>query len=145
MPPLFMYSRPLKLSTIAFTPSARAAVGVHQHVLALGGDVALDVDHADPFRRLAHVECGRCLRHRASFCAAHGAVLVVGDGHEVGQPRDLEDLAVVVRQPECLHFDPVRPGLRQSPTIRAMPVLLMYSARSKLSTTEPAPAPVACA
>src|SRR5215216_7520799 len=26
---------------------ARAAVGVHQHVFALGGDVALDVDYAD--------------------------------------------------------------------------------------------------
>src|SRR3954471_6189765 len=48
-------------------------------------------------------------------CAAHGAVLVVADCHEVGQPRDLEDLAIVVRQPECLHLDVSRPGLRQEP------------------------------
>src|SRR6185436_3452032 len=51
----------------------------------------------------------------APFGAANSAVLVVGDRHEVGQPRDLEDLAVVVRQPVCLHFDPARPGLGQKP------------------------------
>src|SRR3954468_10530336 len=45
--------------------------------------------------------------------AADGARFVVGDGHEVGQPRDLEDLAVVVGQSECLHFDPVGTGLGQ--------------------------------
>src|SRR5215211_8759757 len=49
------------------------------------------------------------------FRAAKCAVLVVGDRHEVREPRDLEDLAVVVRQPECLDFDPVRPGLGQEP------------------------------
>src|SRR5215213_4210648 len=49
------------------------------------------------------------------FRAANSTVLVVGDRHEVGQPRDLEDLAVVVRQPECLHFDPTRTGLGQEP------------------------------
>src|SRR5215218_1016447 len=46
---------------------------------------------------------------------ADGALFVVGDGHEVGQPGDLEDLAVVVRQPECLHLDPVRAGLGKEP------------------------------
>src|SRR3954469_2060786 len=51
----------------------------------------------------------------APFRAAKRAVLVVGNRHEVGQPRDLEDLAVVVRQPECLHFDSVRAGLGQKP------------------------------
>src|SRR5215207_1608069 len=49
------------------------------------------------------------------FRAANSTVLVVGDRHEVGQPRDLEDLAVVVRQPECLHFDPTGAGLCQEP------------------------------
>src|SRR3954453_4484108 len=42
----------------------------------------------------------------APFRAVDGAVLVVGDRHEVGQPRDLEDLAVVVRQPERRDLDP---------------------------------------
>src|SRR5215217_3201843 len=49
------------------------------------------------------------------FWAAESAVLVVGDRHEVGQPRDLEDLAVVIRQPECPHVDPVPAGLGQKP------------------------------
>src|SRR6266511_4368034 len=47
--------------------------------------------------------------------AAHGALFVVRDGHEVGQPGDLEDLAVVVRQSECLHLDTVRAGLGEEP------------------------------
>src|SRR3954452_1896423 len=47
--------------------------------------------------------------------AADGARFVVGDGHEVRQSGDLEDLAVVVRQPVCLHFDPVGTGLGQEP------------------------------
>src|SRR5215210_4215388 len=47
--------------------------------------------------------------------AADGALFVVGDGHEVGQPGDLEDLAVVVRQPECLHLNTLRAGLGQEP------------------------------
>src|SRR5207253_5584757 len=47
--------------------------------------------------------------------AAHGALFVVGDRHEVGQPGDLKDLAVVVREPECLHFDPMPPGPGQKP------------------------------
>src|SRR5215210_4928582 len=51
----------------------------------------------------------------APLGAAYGALLVVGDGHEVGQPGDFEDLAVVVRQPECLDFDPVLAGLGQEP------------------------------
>src|SRR5512134_320080 len=51
----------------------------------------------------------------APLGAADGALFVVGDGHKVGQPRDLEDLAVVVRQPESLHFDPALPGLGQEP------------------------------
>src|SRR5688572_19287059 len=49
------------------------------------------------------------------FCAAHGAVFVVGDGHEVRQSRDLEDLAVMVGQPECLNLHAVRAGLGQQP------------------------------
>src|SRR3954454_15797055 len=49
----------------------------------------------------------------APFRATDGAVLVVGDRHEVGQPRDLEDLAVVVRQPERRHLHAARPRLGQ--------------------------------
>src|SRR5919108_546997 len=51
----------------------------------------------------------------APFRAANGVLLVVRDRHEVGQSCDLEDLAVVVRQPECLHVDPARTGLGQEP------------------------------
>src|SRR5215204_3179371 len=51
----------------------------------------------------------------APLGVAYGALFVVGDTHEVGQPGDLEDLAVVVRQPECLDFDPVLAGLGQEP------------------------------
>src|SRR5215212_10973246 len=47
--------------------------------------------------------------------AADGALFVVRDGHEVGQPGDLENLAVVVRKAECLHLDPALPGLGQEP------------------------------
>src|SRR3954452_20017043 len=49
------------------------------------------------------------------FGAAHGAVFVVGDRHEVGQPRDLEDLAVVARQPERPDFDAGLAGIGQQP------------------------------
>src|SRR3954451_17306770 len=50
-----------------------------------------------------------------SFGVAHGARAVVDDGHEVRQPRDLEDLAVVLRQPARPHGDVGPPGLRQQP------------------------------
>src|SRR5436190_24310247 len=49
------------------------------------------------------------------FGAAHGAVFVVGDRHEVGQARDLEDLAVVARQPERPDFDATLAGIGQQP------------------------------
>src|SRR5215212_7226508 len=47
------------------------------------------------------------------FRAADGARFVVRDRHEVGQPRDLEDLAVVVRQPERRDLYPSGPRLGQ--------------------------------
>src|SRR3954464_3654425 len=47
----------------------------------------------------------------APFRAIEGAVFVVCDRHEVGQPRDLEDLAVVIRQPERRDPDPAGPRL----------------------------------
>src|SRR3954452_22473749 len=49
----------------------------------------------------------------APFRAAHGAVLVVGYPHEVRQPRDLEDLAVVVGEPAGREVHGLRPRLRE--------------------------------
>src|SRR6478735_5029258 len=49
----------------------------------------------------------------APFRAVDGAVLVVRDRHEVGQPRDLEDLAVMVGQPERRDLDPACARLGQ--------------------------------
>src|SRR4051812_34249105 len=49
----------------------------------------------------------------APLRAAHGAVLVVGYPHEVREPRDLEDLAVVVREPAGREVDGLRARLRQ--------------------------------
>src|SRR5215212_1349158 len=51
----------------------------------------------------------------APFRAGDGALLVVSDRHEVRQARDLEDLAVVVGQPECGDLDVARPRLGQQP------------------------------
>src|SRR5215213_1090829 len=51
----------------------------------------------------------------APFRAGDGAVLVVSDRHEVRQPRDLEDLAVVVGQPARGDLDVARPRLCQQP------------------------------
>src|SRR6478735_8491409 len=43
----------------------------------------------------------------APFRARQGARLVGRDPHEVRQPGDLEDLAVVVAEPPGAHLDPV--------------------------------------
>src|SRR3954452_1034333 len=46
----------------------------------------------------------------APFRARQGARRVGRDPHEVGQPRDLEDLAVVVAEPPGPHLDAVGAG-----------------------------------
>src|SRR5919198_3536641 len=49
----------------------------------------------------------------APFRAAQGDVLVGRDPHEVRQPGDLEDLAVVVAEAPRPHLDPVRARPRE--------------------------------
>src|SRR3954468_21726892 len=51
----------------------------------------------------------------APFRARQGARRVGRDPHEVRQPGDLEDLAVVVAEPPGAHLDPVGAGARQQP------------------------------
>src|SRR5829696_2675516 len=50
-----------------------------------------------------------------SGIVAQGCGFVVRDGHELGQARDLEDVAVVLRQPERAYVQPILPGLSQKP------------------------------
>src|SRR5436190_1145882 len=117
MPPLFMYSSPLKLSTIAFTPSplARPYASISTSSLWAVMSPLMSMARApSETSRTSKVVAASGIV--APFCAPawpDGAVFVVGDCHEVGQPRDLEDLAVVVRQPERLHLHLIRSGLGQ--------------------------------
>src|SRR5918999_5452665 len=49
----------------------------------------------------------------SNVVAASGIVLSLFDRHEIRQPRDLEDLAVVVRQAGRPHLHFTRAGLRE--------------------------------
>src|SRR5919106_6156188 len=49
----------------------------------------------------------------SNLVAASGIVLSFFDGHEIRQPRDLEDLAVVVRQAGGPHLHVSCAGLRE--------------------------------
>src|SRR5690349_11727166 len=49
----------------------------------------------------------------APLVGAGGAVLVVGDGHEVREPGDLENPPVVLREAEGPHLDPALAGTGQ--------------------------------
>src|SRR5688572_10413775 len=50
---------------------------------------------------------------RCPLQRADGAVFVVGDGHEVDEPGDLEDPAIVLGEPEGPYADVVLACLRQ--------------------------------
>src|SRR4051794_19364460 len=116
MPPLFMYSSSSKSRMIALTPGSLARPYASISTSSLWAVIS----PLTSIRRAASATSRTSKVVAASgmiapFGAAHGAVFVVGDRHEVGQPRDLEDLPVVARQPERPHFDAALAGIGQQP------------------------------
>src|SRR3954451_21578714 len=116
MPPLFMYSSWSKSRMIALTPGSLARPYASISTSSLWAVMS----PLTSIRRAASATSRTSKVVAASgmvvpFGAGHGAFLVVGDRHEVGQPRDLEDLPVVARQPERPDFDAALAGLCQKP------------------------------
>src|SRR4051794_41397106 len=111
MPPLFMYARSLN-----FRPPALASPVSSYAVISTASEPAVTSPRmstiaAGPCRRTSNVAVASGIP--APFRAAHGAVLVGVDRHEVGEPGDLEDLPVVGRQSVRPHLDPGRAGAGQ--------------------------------
>ena len=125
MPPLFMYVEAGEVQDDRRARRRSRVVGVHQHVLEPAvTSPAMSTIAAGPCRRTSNVAVASGIP--APFRAAHGAVLVGVDRHEVGQAGDLEDLAVVRASARRPAPRSRRARARASrPTISAMPVLLM--------------------